>query len=418
MPTFNRADTIMRAVRSVQAQTFADWELIIVDDGSTDNTVALIEGCDPRLKLIRQENQGTAGARNAGLRASSGSYIGFLDSDDEWLPHHLELCAGFLKAFPEEQFVTNELWEDLGRGRIIKHYRVEIGEFYPHMARKIGSRLFDHPQGEPAGELAGERDDYLRVYQSRRPIGEWGQAIIARTPYQNVFHYSGWIFERMRCGFLMCLQPTVIRREACEAAGFFDPSYYGASDYAFTIELCRRFRANYLSIPACVKHEFAEDGGALSESHVATGKTALICLQDMLLCLERYWGDRREDPEISALLGFRQLDIARLALERRQRATALKYLEGARRDHPKLRRARYLQWLITLIPGERFSCQVYIRLARAGYILGMIRRNEMSVGAALGKLARRLFNRSFHSRGHSGSNQVERPSVRSVNREM
>jgi glycosyltransferase involved in cell wall biosynthesis len=204
MPTFNRADTIKRAIRSVQAQTFTDWELIVVDDGSTDDTAARIEGCDPRLKLIRQENQGTAGARNTGLRASAGSYIAFLDSDDEWLPHHLELCVR-----------------------------------------------------------------------------------------------------------------------------------------------------------------------------------------------ERYWGDRRDDPEISALLGFRQFDIARLALARCERATALKYLKAARRDFPKLRRARYLQWLITLIPGARFSCRVYIGFAKASYILGMIGRNEISIGEATRKLARRLFNAPF-----------------------
>src|SRR5262249_21432424 len=129
-----------------------------------------------------------------------------------------------------------------------------------------------------------------------------------------------------------------------------------------------------------------------SESHVATGRTALICMQDMLRCLELYWGNRREDPEISALLGLRRLDIARLALERRERATALKYLKAARRDHPGLRRARYLQWLITLIPGERFSCHVYIAFNKASYILGMIRRNEMSFGEVLRKLARRLFS--------------------------
>ena len=397
MPTFNRADTIKRAIRSVQAQTFTDWELIVVDDGSTDDTAARIEGCDPRLKLIRQENQGTAGARNTGLRASAGSYIAFLDSDDEWLPHHLELCVSFLEAFPGEQFVTNELWEDLGQGRIVNHYRMELEEYYPKMARKVGSRLLDLPPGE--------QDDYLRVYQSRQSIGEWGRAIVERTPYQNVFHYRGQIFENMRWGFLMCLQPTVIRREACLAVGLFDTNYYGTSDYAFTIELCRRFHANYLSIPACIKHEFAEDGGSLSESHVATGKTALICLQDMLSCLERYWGNRREDPEISALIGFRQLDTARLALERCERATALKLLKAVRRDHPGLRRARYLQWLITLIPGARFSCQVYIGLNKASYILGMIRRNEMSVGAALRKLTRSLFNVSFHSSGHSSGQQ-------------
>jgi glycosyltransferase involved in cell wall biosynthesis len=331
------------------------------------------------------------GARNAGLRASAGSYIAFLDSDDEWLPHHLELCASFLSAFPEEQFVTNELWEDFGRGRVVNHYRAEVEEYYPSMARKVGSRLLDLPPGE--------RDDYLRVYQSRQPIGEWGRAIVERTPYQNVFHYRGHIFENMRWGFLMCLQPTVVRREACEAVGLFATDYYCDSDYAFTVELCRRFQANYISIPACVKHEFAEDGELLSESHIATGKTALIYLQDVLRCQERYWGDRREDPEISALFGFKQLDIARLALERCERATALKLLKAARRDHPGLRRARYLQWLITLIPGDRFSCQVYIGFNKAIYILGMIRRDEMSVGKALRKLARRLFNVSFHSRG-------------------
>jgi hypothetical protein len=132
--------------------------------------------------------------------------------------------------------------------------------------------------------------------------------------------------------------------------------------------------------------------------------TALICSQDMLHCIERFWGNRRDDPEISKLLGFRQLDIARRALERCERTIALKYLKAARHDFPELRRARYLQWLITLIPGERFSCQVYIVFAKAVYILGMIRRNEISIGEALRKVTRHLFSAPFHSKGHQGVN--------------
>jgi glycosyltransferase involved in cell wall biosynthesis len=57
MPTYNREDTIERAIKSVQAQTFRDWELIVIDDGSTDNTAGRIEGLEPRMKLIRQENR-------------------------------------------------------------------------------------------------------------------------------------------------------------------------------------------------------------------------------------------------------------------------------------------------------------------------------------------------------------------------
>src|SRR5262245_60879260 len=139
VPTFNRADTIRRAIESVQAQTLDDWELIVVDDGSTDDTGALIEGMEPRMTLIRQENRGFAEARNTGIRASTGKYLAFLDSDDEFLPHHLELEIAFLEAFPEESFVSAELLEDFGRGRFVNHYRAETSEWYPQKAVRIRS---------------------------------------------------------------------------------------------------------------------------------------------------------------------------------------------------------------------------------------------------------------------------------------
>ena len=82
MPTYNRKDTIKRAIDSVLQQRFADWELVIVDDGSTDGTKDLVAGIDPRVRLIVQENRGVAGARNRALAAARGSLIAFLDSDD------------------------------------------------------------------------------------------------------------------------------------------------------------------------------------------------------------------------------------------------------------------------------------------------------------------------------------------------
>src|SRR2546430_12880156 len=82
VPTYNRRETIQAAIASVQRQTFTDWELIVVDDGSTDDTAALIEGSDPRLVLIRQKNQGVNAARNNGMLSARGQYIAFLDSDE------------------------------------------------------------------------------------------------------------------------------------------------------------------------------------------------------------------------------------------------------------------------------------------------------------------------------------------------
>jgi len=92
VPTYNRSNLVVRAIKSVLAQSFADFEVIVVDDASTDDTQQRIaELKDPRIKIIRHEkNKGAPAARNSGIKASQGEYIGFLDDDDEWLPDKLE----------------------------------------------------------------------------------------------------------------------------------------------------------------------------------------------------------------------------------------------------------------------------------------------------------------------------------------
>jgi len=92
IPTYNRAKLLGRAVHSVLSQTFADFELIIVDDCSTDNTEEMIRGLtDKRIKFIRhEENRGAPAARNTGIKNARGAFIAFLDSDDEWSPQKLE----------------------------------------------------------------------------------------------------------------------------------------------------------------------------------------------------------------------------------------------------------------------------------------------------------------------------------------
>lgn len=99
-PAYNAALLISHAIESVQAQTFTDWEMLIVDDCSTDNTCDIVEHyalSDPRIHLIRQsENGGPAKARNTALKAASGRYIAFLDSDDLWLPEKLERQLVFM----------------------------------------------------------------------------------------------------------------------------------------------------------------------------------------------------------------------------------------------------------------------------------------------------------------------------------
>lgn len=93
IPAFNRAETIRAAVESVLRQTYGDFELLVVDDGSTDATMAVLaEIDDPRLRpLANPQNMGVSAARNTGIREAHGAWIAFQDSDDEWLPEKLAL---------------------------------------------------------------------------------------------------------------------------------------------------------------------------------------------------------------------------------------------------------------------------------------------------------------------------------------
>lgn len=92
MPVYNVEAYVAEAVQSVLAQTFRDFELIIVDDGGQDRSVEICRQFqDPRIRIVSQANRGLAGARNTGIEASRGEFVALLDSDDRWLPHKLEL---------------------------------------------------------------------------------------------------------------------------------------------------------------------------------------------------------------------------------------------------------------------------------------------------------------------------------------
>ena len=102
IPLYQKGGSVLAAVRSVLSQRFADLELLVVDDGSTDEGPALVaQVSDPRLRLLRQPNQGPGAARNRGLAAARGALIAFLDADDEWDPEFLELGVAALTRAPE-----------------------------------------------------------------------------------------------------------------------------------------------------------------------------------------------------------------------------------------------------------------------------------------------------------------------------
>lgn len=109
MPAYNSEKTILESIDSIRSQTFTDWELIVVDDGSIDRTRDIVTGLkDERIHVLIQQNSGVSIARNKGVEHASGDIVCFLDSDDIWFPEHLETIVDMKSKYPDATcFVTN-----------------------------------------------------------------------------------------------------------------------------------------------------------------------------------------------------------------------------------------------------------------------------------------------------------------------
>ena len=134
IPSFNRASVLPRALDSVLAQTHEAAEIIVVDDGSSDGTNALVERHYPGVKLLTQGNQGVSSARNAGASVSTGEWLAFLDSDDEWLPEKLSHQLACVRDNPHISLIhSDEIW--IRRG-------VRVNQMRKH--RKSGGQIFEY----------------------------------------------------------------------------------------------------------------------------------------------------------------------------------------------------------------------------------------------------------------------------------
>lgn len=136
-PTFNRAQFIGFAVDSVLAQTFDDFELLIVDDGSEDDTVSVLEPyrMDSRVRYLHQPNQGQSVARNRGLARARGEFICFLDSDDAWTPTKLEQQVRLMDEYPEVDIIHGDEIDIDAQGREVS--RKNMRRFSGMIAREL-----------------------------------------------------------------------------------------------------------------------------------------------------------------------------------------------------------------------------------------------------------------------------------------
>jgi GT2 family glycosyltransferase len=192
IPSFNRIQTLIRAIESVLEQRSVVDEIIVVDDGSKDNTAALVSQHYPNIKLIRQANQGVSAARNTGIRQARFEWIALLDSDDSWLPEKISMIRQAQLKNPEYHlFHSDEIWIRNG----------------------------------------------VRV----NPMKKHGKN-------------GGWIFES--CLPLCAISPSavVLRRSLLHTTGYFDESLPTCEDYDLWLRICHEFPVHYIDRRLIIKY--------------------------------------------------------------------------------------------------------------------------------------------------------------------
>lgn len=192
LPTYNRHRLVCRAVDSVLDQSYRAFELIVVDDGSTDATADRLTGYGDRITVIKQANRGVSAARNAGIQAASGEFIALLDSDDVWLPQKLERQIAFFRANPKAEICqTEEIWIRNG----------------------------------------------VRV-----------------NPGKRHKKHSGMIFEKTLPLCLVSPSAVMLRKSLFDEVGLFDESLPACEDYDLWLRISWRYPVHLIDAPLIIKH--------------------------------------------------------------------------------------------------------------------------------------------------------------------
>lgn len=213
IPTYNRCDFVREAMASVLAQTFQDFELIVVDDGSTDGTADVVREF-PRIRYLSQENRGVSAARNVGVAVSRGELIAFLDSDDLWQPQKLATQVAFFATRPDAHICqTEEVWVRNGvRVNPRNKHRKPSGDIFAaslHLclvspsAVMMRRELFDHMGGFDEELPACEDYDlWLRISAHNLVYLIDEALVIKRGGHADQLSHRFWGMDRFRVAAL------------------------------------------------------------------------------------------------------------------------------------------------------------------------------------------------------------------------
>ncbi len=201
IPTYNRAHTLPRAIESVLAQSFKDFELIVVDDGSTDETPKILERYP--IRVIHQPNRGVSAARNRGIEAARGHIIALLDSDDEWKPHKLQNHYDFFEVNPDYKIhQTEEIWIKDGKflNKKRKHQKKSGDIFYDSLHLCLISPSAVAIKKELFEEVGLFREDFKVCEDYELWLRITRKYLVGYSPQPLVIKYGGHL-DQLSCKY-------------------------------------------------------------------------------------------------------------------------------------------------------------------------------------------------------------------------
>lgn len=300
IPTYNCEPYILQTLASVIDQTFVDWEVIIVDDGSTDRTVALATGVDPRVRVLQQANAGVCAARNKGYAASTGRFLCFMDHDDFWFPEKLERQLAWMDRMPELGVVYSTC---------IRWHAVD-GRF-----------------PEPSSLAPRDVPDVLDEA------------------------FTGWVYHQFMRDSCALTSSALIRREALERCGAFDESLAYSEDWDLFLRISRQFPFAQMRWPSTLYRQHQKQGSRVARARDFRSELLLKAADD--------WGlvgpdGRGVDPtEFQHLIAHYRMEFGRQHLAYGSRGTGVQALLDAWRRHPA--KLRYLAQAVAGVAGWRPS---------------------------------------------------------------
>jgi glycosyltransferase involved in cell wall biosynthesis len=330
IPTYNRAHMVTHAIESVLRQGVADCEIIVVDDGSTDDTAEVLRQYGDSITYLRQKNSGAGIARNRAMALAQGDYLAFLDSDDMWMDFKLSLQIALMEKLPEIGFLCSEFV-------ILKDDGSEIHQ---------GIRTwYDRPV------------NWSKVYGKTVPFSSLG--VNAPTPAQEFDIHIGRLYRKLLYDPFILPSSSLVRRSALKDDVRFSETLTMYEDWEFFARLSRHCDGAFMELETTINRGHAEPGRLTrcSQLNKATNRLKLI---------DSVW---KSDLSFMAHHG-REVDIleSRLLLSKAKQAI----IESRR---PVARRA-LKQWLQNPARqgrGRAAALRFLSRLPAAGFVLRLIR---------------------------------------------